>query len=428
MNIAQAQLFALSVEDALPIAIDVLIGEKKLSHNKQKSLQKHLPALSRLIADSILGLKNHSVFDGMYEYRRKDLKSLFGSHASFDRLNKVIPDRFHIFLSYDSYSTGTYSNYGFGKGWTINSCVIDELSRIIVGSQYVDITKINQCSSYYSPSAELITFIEPNIASLESFYRDMTYFPNERLKAYALAQCSHVNGGRIPQFYKTSENTARKYTYGPNSYQTLPKRLRNVALEGYFEIDISNCAYTVLLGEAKNTADYPHIKAYVDAPQVLREELASDCGCTIKDVKAAFLHKSNGSSLGFQTSISKSLSKEALSAIKSHPFFVAFTTEYKTLTDEMCQTYPAKLQYFKNRRTKTNKNGDIIGKFKAPFMCWVYQESEAKIAQLILDMTNDPTDGLILHDAVFTKTDLDINEVQKTIKQKLSLDVKLTKE
>lgn len=130
---------------------------------------------------------------------------------------------------------------------------------------------------------------------------------------------SSFDVGHVPSVY-LQHSTGRLYIDGA-SLQTVPSIVRRAATEGHWEYDISNCHWTILNQIAANRCvRCDHITDYLLHKKEIREQLASDTGASVKQVKSALLALIYGAPLSRSPKVAlhKTLGQAAQNAFCDH--------------------------------------------------------------------------------------------------------------
>lgn len=159
-------------------------------------------------------------------------------------------------------------------------------------------------------------------------------------KMLVMASTDIAPGAVIHQ-YEQSES-GRMYGFGEN-FQNSPKLLKQVALIGLWDYDISNCHFAIFQQMAAAVqVETPHITDYLDNKAATRQGIAQRVGITINQTKESLLALMYGASIKVEkpriggrkqsddlNDIAKNLGVEAAVRLFSDPVFLAIANDIK---------------------------------------------------------------------------------------------------
>jgi hypothetical protein len=383
--------------------------------------KKHIKNFCHLIAECLTHTRNHHKVTNTYDIGGTSyLKKRFNNSEAFKRMN----EKCQVFLSTCNYSVGHYN-----MAYLIQNDFIERLSKVLVVNTEIDTSKFNKCPAYKPSSYDDVSYIIPSIESLSSAIGGRSLFPKERLFCWSLRESYKLHDNKIPQYYVRGKKSNRLFTRGPLGCQSLPKQVRDLVLTEYNEIDLSAAAYTILLNLAKEPNKYPVIQEYVMDVKKFRSDIASATDATVDNVKLTFLHKSFGSSLTFKSGIAELISETVLNQIRQNKLFESFCNEYRNLCKELYLYDSVLLEKCKVSRERYDEEhiyaGRYKGNYRSTYIACLYQKYEILIIQCIRDLLVDRNDCLLLHDAIFTKENLDIIEIERIVKEKIGIEIKI---
>ena len=209
---------------------------------------------------------------------------------------------------------------------------------------------------------------------------------------------------------KSNPNLGREY----NLLSQIPRAERKLFnLKGY---DISSCMQSISLQLINATEeDYPLLYKYSTDKafkREFREEISNDTKETIKWVKQTLTAFANG---GTQHS-------------KKHPKLEQFYNESVKMKDEVLSKTPKWLLELatKQSRKKPDELSDYAkttAQASIYFFVWTYYEKIVRDAMMTL-----LTDGIALHDAVYSYKTINVSELEKVVKEKTGFTVEIENE
>lgn len=193
-------------------------------------------------------------------------------------------------------------------------------------------------------------------------------------------------GGMFPMRYEEAES-GRLYAKDQN-LQSCVREVRKVALNGMFDLDITNCHYTLIYQMGmKLGMDCQHIKHYIENTEQVRKTLMNDLGLERKQVKDAFLMMIYDAprTPSDRASLFKKVGGETNARkILAHELFRGVIDELSALADLICNHYKAKA-----------KKGSIVNEAG----CGLVIKTRSKRRQILSHILQG-TEALLLKEAV----------------------------
>ena len=165
---------------------------------------------------------------------------------------------------------------------------------------------------------------DPSFLSLDSLQYQLRKF-------LRVANATTGGIGCVPHRYQESDS-GRLYATGAVNLQNAPKVLRHAALAGFYDYDIANCHFSVLLQMAASAGiECPSIESYLEDKAVVRSQLAQDIGISIEDAKKTLLALMYGTQLTtyYKNAIPIQIGREKARDLYAHPLFSNIARELK---------------------------------------------------------------------------------------------------
>lgn len=143
---------------------------------------------------------------------------------------------------------------------------------------------------------------------------------------YGFANTEQFGWGMYPQEFHRSDNG--RVTGVTNSLQNVDRDIREAALNGYYDYDVSNCHFAIL----EQVGDYPTIRDYVENTKQRRNQIAKDIGADYEDVKRCLLAMLYGANRGkneYKCAIAGYLGRDKVDMFWDHPYVVDLYAECK---------------------------------------------------------------------------------------------------
>ncbi|PKQ78101.1 hypothetical protein [Aeromonas sobria] len=419
-RIKTEQLQAVILKDMILAHHKTLFLTPCITGRTLSAYKKHIDTYCWLIARCLNKQQNHNFVVNSFDLGgEKGLTKLFGNNKSFGIINSICQ-------AFES--TGIFKQGKSNLAYKFNDRFLHNLN-ILVKADTVPVYDYKEWA-VWAP----IKYDDTSVCSIEgNKLTSMLYDPSisdiDRLYVWSLRESYTIHNNTIPQYYVKGGKTDRLFGVGPLSIQRLPRKIRHKVMADYYEYDLSAACYTILLNLSKDQSVYPTIQQYVKDVKGFRSLIANSTDATVDDVKAVLLHKSFGSSLSSRSGIAQEISNTIINQLRTNKLYAAFSGELVHLKKELYKLHPEKMEEFKNSRdvypAGSKKAGQFKGTYSATYLCWLYQHHERKVIQLIRDELTDYDDCLLIHDAIYTKQQLDTVYLETLIKQKLNLDIKI---
>ena len=143
---------------------------------------------------------------------------------------------------------------------------------------------------------------------------------------YGFSNTEQFGWGMYPQEFHRSDNG--RVTGVTNSLQNVDRDIREAALNGYYDYDVSNCHFAIL----EQVGDYPTIRDYVENTKQRRNQIAKGIGADYEDVKRCLLAMLYGANRGkneYKCAIAGYLGRDKVDTFWDHPYIVDLYAECK---------------------------------------------------------------------------------------------------
>lgn len=367
---------------------------------------------------SIIGQQDKN---GFYEVWSKHILQTFNKYETFQRWNSIfkflkkVEGHIAANIAHDK-NDAHAARYQFGLAFQMKfNALINSIKNETVN---IDYDEIKKAPTWTATDYVLQTTVTPDLNSLRRAIRAPKYTVDERLYFWAYAEVTKYHNGKVPQFYKLGKNSERRINFGPLALQNKPKSVRDVVLAGYNKYDLNAAAFAMLLSQV-DSAKYPTIKSYIQNTkairnQIVQSKLCKDTGVCVADVKQVITGIGFGACLTSYGQLAKKVSQSIIAVIMFDPFMAQFKTEMDAMRAEL---FPdAKQKISKDERA----NGTQTRQQKASLLA---QSLEWQVINFIRQMTDNPTDCLLVHDEIYTVDTLDVHEMQKEIKAIFKIEV-----
>lgn len=173
------------------------------------------------------------------------------------------------------------------------------------------------------------------------------------------------NPGMLPVRYVLHE-TGRLYAEGLN-LQSCKREIRQAALTGCWDVDISTCHFTIMAQMARKFGlSCPSVEEYVARKKAYREQIARDLKVSVADAKRLINAVGYGArqSSSPRTAISQMIGPDKATAFFAHPLYLGLKDDIVRATKVILTEHPVKsdsLINLANRAIprKTDKGEDV---------------------------------------------------------------------
>ena len=236
--------------------------------------------------------------------------------------------------------------------------------------------------------------------------------------------------GYLPQYYVQS-STGRWYCRGPFiSLQNIPRQLRQLILQGYYDYDVESCHYSLFAQmTSKVHFETPVIDQLVSDKYAFRLDIAKSLNISIKDVKQALIGLIYGSPLSASLfcSLSRNLGKEATNAFCKLPKIRALHCEIKQGSKLIIEHYKSKSRRRGSLINDAGRSCVLSHASKASQLSHILQGAEAQILSSIGHRWGASM-VLLMHDGFVTKKQLNTAELRNHILKETGWDVQFSEE
>lgn len=200
--------------------------------------------------------------------------------------------------------------------------------------------------------------------------------------------------------------------------------VKDAALTGNWEYDISNCHFAILAQMASTFGfECPVIHNYLNRKEETRSAIAEQAGITLRQTKTCLVALMYGAraSAWHENAIPKEIGTEAAERLYAVPQFRSLGQEIRTARDAILSKY-----------ARTPKGGikNAFGKTiagtskKAEQMAHLLQGVEAKALQAVINLHPDDI-VLVQHDGFVSRIKLDVNALSNAIADATGYRLKL---
>lgn len=427
---------------------DFLIHLKNTIHGFSMETEQHQFALSRMAWTGITKSNRHVSFEGAMTFTHKDLEGAFG-RSKFELVNT----RLQLFRVTSNWSHNKHHTKGYSFSVALRESVAEYLSaspwpsmtRLIMADGKVVKTvpravaskdksgvttcawgaanKLNLVKVDFNALAILKSELQAGCADLHDIEAagesdaaplraDIERAIETIGKVCRLAMTDAAGEGHIAHHYEESAS-GRLYPTGISlaSAQTVVK---DAALAGCWEYDVSNCHYAIL---AQMSAKFGHtctaIDNYLKDKAVIRAAIADQAGISVREAKTCLVALMYGAraSIWHENAIPREIGEEAALRLYATPLFMG-------LTGDIAKTRAAVMSKCIKTRTGSIVNAfgkSIAGKAsREQKMAHLLQGVEAKALQAVVNRYPDDI-VLVQHDGFVSTARLDVNALSEAI-------------
>lgn len=233
--------------------------------------------------------------------------------------------------------------------------------------------------------------------------------------------------GYIPVTYE-QKSSGRIFEVLTN-LQNTPRAVRNAALGGYWDYDISNCHFSILRDWGRRSGiDSPSIDNYLREKGPIRERLAVDCNidvALIKESLIALLYGASRTSSKKHSSIARSMGESAAKRFFGDPFIKSLASDIRRLRKPIVASLPRHRGQVGNALgVYTPAMAGDKRKTDATLLCHALQGVEAQALKAILESHGDKI-LLPMHDGWVSKTRLNVDELEKLIEKATGFQLRI---
>jgi hypothetical protein len=295
------------------------------------------------------------------------------------------------------------------------------------------------------------TFVRFSPEDLEAVrYRERVLSRLVALSNSALGERRHV-----PIRYR-EEPCGRAFVIGVN-LQSAPRDIRDAALHGNWDLDLSNCHYSLLFQlAAKVGVELPEVRWYLENKKDLRDGLALRVGISLDEAKACLIVLIYGVRLTLwaDADVPKLIGRARARKLYADPQYRALRADVQRARKAVLRAAErgairlttgsgpalrvAEVRKLAEGRLFNAVGGSITlletegrrkGKRRAPaeLLAHIQLGLEAKIIRVIVDAHADDV-LLLMHDGLVSRRELPINEITDLIYQRTGLRMALKQE
>ncbi len=408
--------------------------------------ERHQFALARMAWIGLNKYNQHSRFKGCMTFTHKELEGAFG-RAKFELVNR----RLGMFQS----TSNWYKDLHLTKGYSFAGDLRGSVAEYLTASPWPTTTRLmmTECKAVKKVppavaskdksgvttrawgAAKKLNLVKVDLNSLaelktvlQEWVRFICEYEGEldvasllaKLKRAVeaigkvcrLAMTKAAGMGYMAHHYEES-NSGRLYPTGISlaSVQTLVK---DAALTGCWEYDISNCHYAIL---AQMSAQFGHVcptvEDYLKRKEQIRDDIADQAGISRKEVKTCLVALIYGAraSTWHKNAIPEEIGKDAAERLYATPLFMG-------LSGDLAKARAVILSNCLKTRTGSviNAFGKSISSKSKPEqkMAHLLQGVEAKVLQAVVNSFSDDI-VLVQHDGFVSATRLDVNMLSDAI-------------
>ena len=384
--------------------------EQKAYDNKYK------PHIIDLVVECLLGVRAHKEAPNYFNLgsaveRRKTFKQ-FDNKDCFDYFNGTT----QVFQEELNYKQGSHT-----KGWTFTPYFKKRMDSLI---KIADGLKPSQFGKWVTdvPQHDKVTYIEPSLEGMQSFFDDDTKDTRDRLIMWAYMVAFATHKGRIPQYYKKGGKTGLYYPVGALAITNKPAVMRNAIMAEYHEYDLNCAAFAII--QSLTGDKFTVMDSYISDPKGFREQIATDCSMGYEEVKKCFFSLSFGGRLTSYGSVANYVTNASLKAFRDNKTVQAFQAELKDATERLYDFYPVELNKVKAERVGNSQ-------YSSKFRVRMYQSQLNSILEAIQNeygKVADVDNCLFVYDAIYIKKYMTLNTLETAIIRDTGLNIKVTYE
>jgi hypothetical protein len=388
----------------------------------------------------------HNYFEGFMTFSYKDLDEAFG-RSKFESVNKRLGmfqrtsnwsktqhrtrgyrfagdlrDSVADYMTASPWSTTTRLMMAVGKAVkTVPPAVASKDKSGVTTSAWVAAKKLNLVKVDLKALAELKSWLQDRSAELREYDGELDPEPLranidraiETIGKICRSAMTQAAGKEHIAHHYEESNSGRLYPTGISlaSAQTVVK---DAALTGCWEYDVSNCHYAIL---AQMSAKFGHtctaIGDYLIHKKQIRADIADQAGISLRNAKTCLVAIMYGAraSTWHENAIPLEIGEEAAARLYATPLFMG-------LKEDIAKARAAVLSKCPKTRTGSIENafGKSISKAKnlEQKMAHLLQGVEAKALQAVVNRF--PEDIILVqHDGFVSATRLDVNVLSEAI-------------
>jgi len=426
---------------------DFLIHLRDTIPGFNRETERHQIALARMAWVGITKSNRHSYFKDAMTFTHKDLERAFG-RSMFDLVNARLP----FFRVTSNWSLNRHHT----KGYSFSAALRDSAAAYLAASPWPSMTRLimadgkavktvpravaskdkSGVTTHAWGAATKLDLVKVDLNALARLKVELQAGCDDLHKIEAagdstgdlradveraietigkicrLAKTDVAGEGCIAHHYEESDS-GRLYPTGISlaSAQTVVK---DAALTGCWEYDISNCHYAIL---AQMSAKFGHtcaaIDDYLQHKAQIRADIADQAGISVREAKTCLVALMYGarSSTWHENAIPREIGAEAAERLYARPLF-------KGLAGDIAKARAVVLDKCPKTRTGSivNAFGKSIARTERPEqkMAHLLQGVEAKALQAVVNRYPDDI-VLVQHDGFVSTARLDVNALSEAI-------------
>jgi len=370
-------------------------GVAKPSKTMLKQYEKAKNGMCHMVANSV---NNKSDDTHDFQISIQHIAAIFGRKETFHAWNDIwnVFNKSSVHLSKEYAGDDAARPCGYMWTSTFKSKLADLMDSLANDTCTVSFDDLSNAPYEEAPEYDLVTYITPNVNALREAITAKDMSLDERLYVWAYCRVAEHYNGRVPQYYHTTANSKRYSGFGKLSIQCLNRKLRNLLMQGYNQYDLNASAVSILVSVAQGT--YPTLQRYASQTKAFRLDICNrwaQHGLDVDTVKLAITATLFGWNINNQ-GFSKMKIPQALAyCIARDEDYIALREEFISLKNEL---FPIV------KKLEQQKAASAF-----------YQELETRIMSFIRNSTYDPSDCLMVHDCIYTRDVIDIDDVRNEI-------------
>lgn len=383
-------------------------GVAKPSKNMQKQYDKAKDGMCQMVAMSV-NTKSDDTLD--FQLSSNAIKSLFGRMPTFYEWNEKwdVFNKSSVHLSKEYAGEEDARPCGYIWSASFKSKLAGLMDSLANETLTISLDDLSKAPTEQPENFDLMTYITPNVQALREAITAKDMSLDERLYAWAYCRVTEYYNGRVPQYYRTTSNSKRYYGFGNLNVQALNKRLRNLVMASYNQYDLNASAVSILCSVAQGS--YPTLQKYASQTKAFRTDICNrwtQFGLDTDTVKTAITATLFGWNINNQTFSKTQIPNALAHCLVNDTDFIALCNEFNLLKDEL---FPIK------KKKDQQKAASAF-----------YQELETRIMAFIRNSTYDPMDCLMVHDCIYTRDIIDIDDVRNEIDYIYGVQIQIKEE
>ncbi|MFL9601572.1 hypothetical protein ACKC5Q_12920 [Aeromonas dhakensis] len=383
-------------------------GVAKPSKTMLKQFEKAKSAMCQMVA---LSVNDKSEDTEDFQFSIQSIAGLFGRKETFYTWNEIwnVFNKSSVHLSKEYAGDDAARPCGYMWTSTFKSKLADLMDSLANDTCSVSFDDLSNAPYEEEPEHDLVTYITPNVNALREAITAKDMSLDERLYVWAYCRVAEHYNGRVPQYYHCTLNSKRYYGFGKLGIQGLNKKLRNLLMQGYNQYDLNASAVSILCSVAQGL--YPTLQRYASQTKAFRLDICNrwtHFGLDVDTVKKAITATLFGWNINNQAYSKTQIPSALVHCLVNDEDFNALRSEFNELKDEL---FPIKKKQDQQKAASA-----------------FYQELETRIMSFIRNSTYDPMDCLMVHDCIYTRDVIDIDDVRNEIDYIYGVQIQIKEE